>query len=225
MGPSVIPLIEKYGKTTEAEVQKRVDELLQALDAQASMMTDDEREFHSVRDEDSLVTPSFQVIGKVTPTQVQVVSKYGTLRVKLEDVREILQIGVEGAASTKRFTVDASHRATGTWLNTGMRLKRGTDVRISATGQITMSPWGSNHISTPDGTLNIGWYISNQVPYGALIGRIGENGDIFMVGQNKRFKADGNGTLYLAFAMNQNYNNNQFPGQYKVTVRTENSPR
>ncbi len=219
MGPSVIPLVDRYGKTTEAEVQKRVEELLLNLESQASLMSDEDREFYSVRDEDSLVTPHFKVVGKVQPSQIQVDSKYGKLTVKLEDVKQILQVGQDGPTITKQYSVSGEHRAMTNWLDTGLKLERGAEVMITARGQITMSPWGGGYISTPDGAMGIGWYSQNQIPFGALVGRIGDNGETFMIGKSSRFKAERSGKLYLGFAMNQNYGNNQFPGNYDVMVR------
>jgi hypothetical protein len=84
-----------------------------------------------------------------------------------------------------------------------------------------MSPWGNNTFSTPDGSEQFQWYLQNQIPGGALVGRIGAGGKVFKVGSKHMQIVTKAGVLYLGIAMNpqfasQDYN---YPGQYDVKLR------
>jgi hypothetical protein len=120
--------------------------------------------------------------------------------------------------------VEGDHKAMIAHKKTGLRVNRGDRVFIQADGKITMTPWGSNAFSIPDGMPNYGWYQSdgaNQIAMGALVARIGNDGPIFLIGSKKDFVAEKSGTLELAFAIQHGYSNSQFPGQYKVRIRIE----
>ena len=81
-----------------------------------------------------------------------------------------------------------------------------------------MSPWGSNSVSGPDGIPQNGMY-NGKIPMGALAGRIGDSGEELLVGSKNTIVAKKSGVLQLGFAMQQNWSNYQFPGEYKVRVR------
>jgi len=95
-------------------------------------------------------------------------------------------------------------------------------VSISADGQIVMTPWGSEMVSTPEGGDNFGAYMP-QIPGGALVAKIGDSGTVFKLGSKHTFVADRSGVLQLAVAMQAQYarNNYQFPGKYDVKIRVE----
>ena len=76
-------------------------------------------------------------------------------------------------------------------------------------------------MSSPDGAQNYGWYIPNQIPAGALVGRIGNSGTIFKVGSKATITADKSGVLNLAIGMEPNYSNQAFPGEYHTKIHVE----
>ena len=63
---------------------------------------------------------------------------------------------------------------------------------ITAEGTITMTPWGSNNVSTPDGGSSYGWYVNNKIYGGALVGKVGE-GEVFKIGSQLSFTAANSG--------------------------------
>ena len=115
--------------------------------------------------------------------------------------------------------VEGQHLAQKQFKSSGIRLTAGDRVTISAEGTITMTPWGSNARSTPDGAPNYGWYMGNQIAAGALVGRIGDSGTVFKVGRQSSFTAKKSGVLQLAIGMHPSYINNAFPGKYTTKIR------
>ncbi len=82
------------------------------------------------------------------------------------------------------------------WQSTGFYLNPGDEVVIKARGQWAYSPQVG--FNGPEGAKPApSYYPLPSAPGGALIGRIGENGQIFMVGQQLRLTADSPGLLYL----------------------------
>ena len=99
-----------------------------------------------------------------------------------------------------------------------IHVERGDKVSISASGMVTMTPWGNRAFSSPDGAANFGWYIEGQIPGGALVAQVGETGPIFKVGSKHTFTSDRAGTLQFGIALAGNHANQTFPGQYNVKV-------
>jgi hypothetical protein len=83
------------------------------------------------------------------------------------------------------------------WSNTGLVVRRGQRLRITATGRVNL---GNNRQSTPDGLPNIpdrDKLMRNQ-PTGGLIAVIGDDNDDFIfVGRSRDFVAQRDGVLFL----------------------------
>src|SRR2546421_1161089 len=83
------------------------------------------------------------------------------------------------------------------WTNTGLVVRRGQRLRISASGRVSL---GSNRYATPDGLPNIpdrDKLMRNQ-PTGGLIAVIGDDNDDFIfVGRSRDFVAQRDGVLFL----------------------------
>jgi len=83
------------------------------------------------------------------------------------------------------------------WTNSGLVVRRGQRLRISAQGRISL---GSNRVATPDGLANIpdrDKLMRNQ-PTGGLIAVIGDDNDDFIfVGRGRDFVAQRDGVLFL----------------------------
>lgn len=83
------------------------------------------------------------------------------------------------------------------WTNSGLVVRRGQRLRISASGRITLAP---NRYVTPDGLPNIpdrDKLMRNQ-PTGGLIAVIGDDNDDFIfIGRGRDFVAQRDGVLFL----------------------------
>jgi hypothetical protein len=104
-----------------------------------------------------------------------------------------------GAAPTF-FQINVRVRGDNTsngWTNTGLVVRRGQRLRITASGRVTL---GTNRVATPDGLPNIpdrDKLMRNQ-PTGGLIAVIGDDNDDFIfVGRGRDFVAQRDGVLFL----------------------------
>jgi hypothetical protein len=83
------------------------------------------------------------------------------------------------------------------WTNTGLVVRRGQRLRISASGRVNL---GNNRTSTPDGLPSIpdrDKLMRNQ-PTGGLIAVIGDDNDDFVfIGRSRDFVAQRDGVLFL----------------------------
>ena len=94
-------------------------------------------------------------------------------------------------------TIDVAARRD--WTSTGLIVKRGDRLRISATGSVTLDP-ASGQASGPEGSdLPDAKKLMADRPTGALIGVIGaDNDDFIFIGGQTEFTARRDGLLFLS---------------------------
>jgi hypothetical protein len=104
------------------------------------------------------------------------------------------------SANPTFFQINTRVRADNTsngWTNTGLVVRRGQRLRISASGRVNL---GNNRMSTPDGLPSIpdrDKLMRNQ-PTGGLIAVIGDDNDDFVfIGRSRDFVAQRDGVLFL----------------------------
>jgi hypothetical protein len=219
-GGGLIDELEAYADDPDAERKARVVSIIEALveEEQEDDFLFEDGPGLSLKRLDSIVTERFTVAGAIQQPAFRIESKFGELRVALADIKAAERVVAETPEVRTVVDVAGSDMAGRNWKNTRLRVNRGDRIIIRADGRITMSPWGNNVTSTPDGMPQNGNYNGN-IPMGALCGRIGDGGEEFMVGSKKSFVAQRSGTLYLGFAMQANWQNYQFPGEYEAKVR------
>jgi hypothetical protein len=225
MGPKIQKELERFAGSENAEIKRHVGEILKEFEEASEESSDDEEgmaEQPWIR-QDTIVTTDFTVVGKVSPKEFTIQSKYGPLNVQLADVK--LASRDQGAKESlrKSVTVEGTNIAQRSFKSTGVRVEAGDKIVLKADGNIIMSPWGSNAATGPDGAPNYGWYIPNQIPGGALVARIGDKGTVFKVGRQSTFVAKSSGVLQLAIGIQAEYANEgyNYPGQYNVKLRIE----
>lgn len=111
--------------------------------------------------------------------------------------------------------------ATNGWTNSGLVVRRGQSLRISATGRVSLA---QGRFSTPAGipTLPDSDKLMRSEPTGGVIGVIGDNNDdFFFVGNRREFKAQRDGVLFLG--VNEG-NLNDNTGAYDVVIEVEAVP-
>jgi hypothetical protein len=104
------------------------------------------------------------------------------------------------------------------WTNSGLVVRQGQRLRISATGRVMLS---AGHASTPAGlpTLADRDKLMRNEPTGALIAVIGDDNDDFvLIGRSREFVAQRDGVLFLG--VNEG-NLNDNTGTYEVTIEAE----
>ena len=221
MGPPIRKLLEARQKSDDdAERNRRIKVILEGFE-EAGAGEEEEGATPEWIPLDTIVTTDFTVVGTIVQKKFGITSKFGELAINLGDIRR----GERnvGAKEDLRRTipVDGSAIAQRSFKNTKIRVEVGDRVTLTADGTITMTPWGSNAMCTPDGSPNYGWYQGNEIAGGALVGKIGDSGPIFKVGSKNTFVAKKAGVLFLAIGMNPSYANQTFPGKYEVKVRVQ----
>ncbi len=215
LGPDIRGELNRQLKTAEAEKQMRLQKLVDDIDAARG---DDEPDTsHEWVRDDVIVTPGFTIVGRITTTAFSVTSSYGTLQLKLSDIRQAHRDAAEPEDIRKSLAVSGTLINQHAFAPSGIRLSKGDQVTISATGTIQMTPWGGNQASGPDGAANFGTMQPGNIPVGTLIARVG-NDDIMRVGSKYTFTATKAGVLNFGIAMQAGMESNQFPGEYQVKM-------
>ncbi len=222
MGPTVRPQLARFADDADTERRTRVKAILEEFD-QAEEDTESEEPSTPRRllDRDTIETTDFTVVGKIVQQEFEIASQYGLLRVKLSDIRRVHRELAEKQELQKTVAVDGNNLITRGLKDTGIRVARGDKITFSADGTITMTPWGNQAVSTPEGAPNYGWYVPNKIAGGALVGKIGAGGQVFRIGSKHTLTADRSGTLQLAVALQGDQPNQHFPGEYRVKVRVK----
>jgi hypothetical protein len=128
------------------------------------------------------------------------------------------------------FTADIILDANTGWVDSGIDLAGGTEVTMTAYGEAVTADLNEypGSISGPDGqdwNLWCGQYegapppcAMNDAPYGALVGKIGEDGEPFFIGSNFPFTPTAGGDLYLAVNDNLGYYDDN-SGSYMIFIQ------
>ena len=221
MGKSIQPELAQYAMDEDAERRTRVQKILAEFEE-----ADDEEEIEPSAAkpwlaQDSLETTLFTVVGKISPQTFEVQTQFGPLKVAIGDIRRG-ERELDLKPEIKKLTsVTGENLVQLSMQTSGVRIGRGDKVQITADGRLTMTPWGNNSFSTPEGSEQFQWYLPNQIPGGALVARIGTAGKVFKVGSKHTFTSTRAGILYFGIAMSpqfasQDYN---YPGRYDVKIR------
>jgi hypothetical protein len=225
MGRSIEGELKRSLKDPEPERRTRIQAILDEFEkgaaAEGGGAAPSEEEVSSetwIR-EDRIESTAFTMIGKASPRTFDVISPYGKLSLKLADVKWVRRDSSDIGEIRRTVNVEGACLITKSPKDTGITLKKGDKVVISAEGAITMTPWG-NQTSGPDGDgNNYGWYQDNQIPNGALVARIGEDSKVMLIGSTQNFTAEHTGRLKLAVAISQNMSRYTYPGTYTVKIK------
>ena len=222
LGPAIRNELAKYVKDPSAERRNRVQAILDEFDQESGDSDSGTPAAQPWVHGDTLATPQFTVVGRVMPRQFEIVTAYGPLTVKLDDVRVLQRAEPAGREEiSKTVDVQGQNNINTNPRSTTIHVQKGDQVTVTADGTITLSPWGSNALCTPEGAANYGWFVPGRIAMGALVARVGRDGPVFKVGSKSAFTADHSGDLVFGVGMNPEYANNNFPGQFRVKVRVK----
>jgi len=228
MGLRIKLALEEFDGGGNAERKKHLDELkreIQQLEIEA-LEFDDEIETPLIRG-DSVRTPHFTAVGKIQQESFQVQSKYGELAVSLQDIKLVDRQKLGGSTVRRTLEVSGDNHMLGDLKSSGIRVNRGDEITISASGSITMTPWGAKSVSNPEGSSRFGWFENNTIPSGALCAQIGDSGQAILVGRRIKFKAEQSGVLKFGIGIPANYarGNYKFPGRYRLKIEVASGNR
>ena len=162
---------------------------------------------------DTVQTKESTIIGRLVETE---------FKVKCEDFEDaILPLKIHrlsaifGESQAQKVDLDSAVYTTSpeNWFNTRLEVRKGSQVTVTADGMVDIWPQApGQYMATPKGHSTVGK--PSEFLAGALVGRIGEKGKTFMLGERYENMAEEEGTLFLAIVASSW--NNQSLGRYQV---------
>jgi hypothetical protein len=209
------PTVRGLSKSPDKEVARRAAELQEKM---AGMLTEEQR---GMRAFDVVRTDAFEVRGTIVGNGLKVRSPYfGDVQADFATLRGYRRMTLSDLE--REVTVDAAKYGgpNVAWLDTGIEVDGDTSVLIQAGGEVDLNPQAGGQFKTgpggggPQMVRRFG-PVGDQMP-GALMGRFGERGREFLVGERFEGKPTERGKLYLR--INASPFGGQSSGEYKVKV-------
>jgi hypothetical protein len=199
LGPLAYLALYQTTKSKDQEAAKR---------AQAAMKTVAQKvpeRLLRLREEDRIRTTKFTVVGRIVTPFIKARAEYfGDLSLRPTQLLAIRWM--EGTGSTE-VVVDAAKygSAADQWMDTGITIEPHVRLKATATGQVDIWPQqGGQYISGPAGLGQEAGvpvrFVNGRAPQGragALMGRIGEGGTPFVIGERHTQVPTTEGKLYL----------------------------
>jgi hypothetical protein len=212
LGERAYPALLKASKSADKETAARAGQLVESLRKRLPA------ERLRVRKHDILHTTEFTIVGRIEDESLRARSEvFGVVGLRLTQLRELRGLGV---GREIQVVVDAARYAAQTenWLETELEVSAGAELRVTATGQVDLWPVGGQngqYVTGPAGTP--GWG-KGPHPGGALLGRVGPGGKVFVLGADYSGTAQEDGKLYLSIVPSAW--NNASTGSYTVTINS-----
>ena len=203
---AAVPKLRRAQRSSNPEVSKRASSVLGQLATKFSA------EQLASRDQDLIETTEFKAIGHVEGGRLKVRTRYfGEAALLLAEVRSLRLVNDNASVEVE---VDASLYAKQNpqnWLETQVEAIDGQSLEIRASGRVDLHPAaiGGQFATGPGGHPG-----ANNA--GQLMGRVGPNGPVFVIGENYKGRVAGTGKLFLR--MSQSPWNNDPTGSFKVRI-------
>lgn len=227
-GAYAYPALLQAAKSSELEVAKRATDAVTRI--RAKVPAKDLR----VGEDDRIVTGVFTIVGRiVTPTIKAQTEYFGEAQLSLSQLRH-LRVLVESRDTD--VTIDAAKYASANqWLATNVIVDGSSILTISAAGQVDLRPqFPGNYVCGPQGYSRTVAAVAGAAVFGkkaaggpaariypgVLLGRIGENGDVFVIGERFEGSLERDGKLYLH--INPSQYDTTSSGTYQVRISTRN---
>ncbi len=229
LGPLAFPAVTEAARDRDTEIAGRAQGVLKALKAKHS-----KADLKATAD-DRVITANFTIVGRILNNTIKAKTEYfGDAELSLAKMRILRSVG--GAGQDMKLSVDAfKHSTEGQWMDTKYRVNGKTTISITAKGLIDSFPQQpGQYMSGPNGNPNNNRWggggavarpgriaiINAQQHSGMLLGKIGEEGDVFFVGERYEGTPDAEGTLYLIIGPSQW--NCPASGTYEVHISRKN---
>jgi hypothetical protein len=225
LGPYSYPAVLEATRVKDAEISQRAKELAKKL------QTNHPKKDLKTMVEDKVVTKSFTIVGKIMTTSIKSKTEYfGDVELTLAKMRTLRAIS--GSGLDMELAVDSSKYANaGQWMDTGYHVDGRSAIVVTAKGLIDVWPQqGGQYISGPNGFQatqqgrpgmfmggrKVGGMVNQQAHCGMLLGKIGEEGEIFIIGERYEGNPETEGKLMLHIGPSQW--NQQCAGNYDVKI-------
>lgn len=136
--------------------------------------------------------------------ELLIVSDYGRIRINRKDIEsiDVKILAEEGFDKDNTFKLFANQFVTGNkesgWLNTGILVKKGQQVKITSDGMITLASLSGGTYSSDGGINGAPGPSDRKVNYGQVLYKIGQNTKLKKAGENISFSAENTGIIFLS---------------------------
>jgi hypothetical protein len=206
------PALQKAAKSGDAEIAQRATQILKQIGDKCSP------ELLKLKEDDVIHTNEFTVVGRIAAPTIKAQSPhFGDVALKLSDLRAM---HVRQQCNNGELVVDAAKYGCepGQWLDTGVLVDPSMKLMVVVHGQVDLWPQTpGQYVAGPKGYNAVG----KGGPYmaGSLIGRVGENGKPFLIGDRYETPVGDEGKLYLHIVPSPW--NSPSVGSYHVRIHTD----
>lgn len=190
LGRYAYPTLVKASKGSNLETTRRIQELLKDMRKKYPAYQ------LKIRTDDQIYTKDFTIVGNLSSPTLKVKTEhFGEAIVKLSDLRSARTTTGTGELEV---TVDASKYGSNAnqWLETEFTIEADIRLKITASGTVDVyAQAAGQYLSGPEGNNQLGQR-GRYIP-GQLLGRIGESGQVFVIGPNYDGTPQQEGKLYL----------------------------
>ena len=183
-----------------------------------------------------LIDNTYTMGGTYNFSKLDVKTEYGNLSVPKEKIKKFEIFIPSGNNSLNNFKLNANKHISGNtnggWLKTGLQVKAGQKISISATGEITLASL-SNGKYKPDGSSKSTSATSFTPPYtggegdeydnggyasyGQVVYKVGDSGELYKSNTKGSNKIKTNGMLYISIY--ETVYNASNSGSYQVNIK------
>lgn len=192
-GRQAYPSLLKASKGADLETTRRVQHVLDKIRDKVPA------ELLKIKNDDTLHTKEFTIVGKLASSTLKAKSEhFGELQLRIGDLRHMNSvIGGEQLVSLDATKYCDSRNPQ--WLDTGFLVNSETALVITASGQVDLyaNQGAGQYVTGPEGATTLGLGKNGAFFPGALIGRIGEAGQPFLVNQRYEGASTKEGKLFL----------------------------
>ncbi len=211
-GHFALPSLQRASRSGDQEVAYRAASLVKQISerVQADLL--------KLRDDDVIHTAEFVVIGRIDAATLKASSPhFGQVTLKLSELRAV---HLKQQAGKQELVVDAAKHGSSLeqWCDSNINIDAAQRVIVTGEGQVDLWPQGpGQYVAAPKGYNTAGK--GGQFLAGSLIGKIGENGKAFYIGERYDGVITEEGRLFLLIVPSPW--NNASTGSYRIRVQTD----
>lgn len=188
LGYRAYPAVQAASRSPDKEVAARARAAAEQIRKAAPA------ELLSLREQDVVHTRDCVLTGRIEAEAFKAqTAALGPLTLRLGELRTLRSGAVERAevaVEAAQFTVS------GKWVDSGVKVEAGVGLVVAAGGRVDLTPaQPGQHVSGPGGYPGQG--VDPGCNAGTLLGRVGEDGPVFVVGPRYEARSARGGKLYL----------------------------
>jgi len=198
MGRYAYPALVKLTKGSDLEATRRIEALVKQLRDKLPPYQ------MKMKYEDVIRTGDSVIAGRIEGTIRVRTRQFGEVNLDLGELQSIRSM--TGGSETALAVDAAKHGTANAWMDTGVTVEADSTLLVTAAGKVDLQAQFNpgQQLSGPDGNSNFG--MGGTFLPGQLVGKIGENGTPFAIGERFEGTPTTEGKLYLLIWPVNNFN-------------------